>query len=362
MDRPLNVGIIGLSASGGWAADAHVPALRHLPNFRLAGVAASSPSSAQAAAEKFGVDLVFDGAQAMADCGEIDLVAVTVKAPHHRASLLPALRAGKVVLCEWPLAVDVTQAYELAELASGPAFVGLQARATPTVRYLRDLINDGYVGKVLSTSVIGSGGNWGARVDPRNAYTVNRESGATMLTIPFGHAIDAITMVLGEFTDTRSTLATRRDEVLEIGTDRKIPMTAADQIAVTGTLGDGTVASVHYRGGVSPGTNFLWEINGTDGDLVITAASGHIQMAPLTVRGSRHGDKLTELSTPPQYHSVDASFAESHPRAYNVACAYVQLAADLRNGTQETPTFDHAVHRHRFLHDIADTAKATGRN
>jgi hypothetical protein len=108
------------------------------------------------------------------------------------------------------------------------------------------------------------------------------------------------------------------------------------------------------------GTNFLWEINGTEGDLVVTAGSGHIQMAPLTLRGSRRGEAITELAIPQKYHVVDASFADSHPRAYNVACAYATIATDLRDGTQVTPTFAHAVKRHRFLNDVVEASGATG--
>jgi predicted dehydrogenase len=53
-------------------------------------------------------------------------------------------------------------------------------------------------------------------------------------------------------------------------------MTAADQVAVRGVLESGAVASVHFRGGMSRATNFHWEINGTDGDLVLTGGSGHL--------------------------------------------------------------------------------------
>jgi hypothetical protein len=49
--------------------------------------------------------------------------------------------------------------------------------------------------------------------------------------------------------------------------------TAADQIAVIGTLTSGTTVSVHIREAVAGGTGFLWEINGTDGTLRITAAA-----------------------------------------------------------------------------------------
>lgn len=358
MDGQLRVGIVGLSASGGWAAAAHVPALRKLPEFRLAGVSGSTPEAARAAAEKFDVDLAFDDAAAMAASDDIDVVVVTVKVPHHKQSLLPALAAEKIVLCEWPLAVDVDEAEELAAMATAPAFVGLQARSAPAANYLRDLIADGYVGTVLSTSVIGSGVVWGAQVEPRNAYILDRNTGATMLTIPFGHAVDAITMVLGEFSDVNATLATRRSSVTEVGSGRVLPMTAADQVAVTGELVGGAVASIHYRGGVSRATNFSWEINGSEGDLLITAESGQIQMSEMTIRGAQGDDKRLEvLPVPAKYAGVEAELAQSAPHAYNVACAYRQIARDLRDGTAEAPTFEHAVQRHRLLERIEQSAR-----
>ncbi len=40
----------------------------------------------------------------------------------------------------------------------GRGFVGLHGRSTPAIAYLRDLIAEGYVGEVLSTRVIASGG------------------------------------------------------------------------------------------------------------------------------------------------------------------------------------------------------------
>ena len=40
---------------------------------------------------------------------------------------------------------------------------------------------------------------------------------------------------------------------------------------------------MHFRGGLSRGTHFLWEINGTKGDLAIKAGGGHIQMLPLSL-------------------------------------------------------------------------------
>ncbi len=353
----LRVGIAGLSASGGWAAGAHVPALRQLPGFELTALAASTMASARAAGDAFGVATVFDDVEAMAECDEVDMVVVTVKVPHHRELVAPALHTGKIVLCEWPLATDVSEASALAAAATAPAFVGLQARSAPTIRFLGDLIADGYLGTVLSTTMVGSGGTWGDTVDSRNAYTLDRTSGATMLTIPFGHAVDALAAVLGEFETLQATTATRRPRVRETGTERWLPMTAADQIAVVGQLSCGAVASIHYRGGVCRGTNFHWELNGTEGDLVLTAdRTGHIQLESLVLRGSQRGSELVELSIPASYLTVDVGFAHSNPRAYHVACQYAQILADLREGTQLAPTFADAVVRHRLLAEIESAA------
>src|SRR5205814_3449991 len=143
---------------------------------------------------------------------------------------------------------------------------GLQARSAPSVAYVHDLVKQGYVGEVLSTSLIGSGMGWGPAVEPFNAYLNDKTSGATMLSIALGHAADALCHCLGEVRELSATMTVRRTSATIVGTDERQPMTAADQIGVDGLLQGGAAFSIHYRGGVSRGTNFLWEINGTDGD------------------------------------------------------------------------------------------------
>jgi len=68
-------------------------------------------------------------------------------------------------------------------------------------------------------------------------------------------------------------------------------MTADDQVGVTGLLEGGAAFSIHYRGGFSRGTNLLWEINGTEGDLQLTAAGGQAQIFELEVRGGKGGSR-----------------------------------------------------------------------
>ncbi|WP_329410591.1 Gfo/Idh/MocA family oxidoreductase [Nocardia vinacea] len=355
---PIRVGLTGLSSTGGWAATAHLPALAAVEGLELAGLATSSIDSARAAATAYGVPLAFDNVHQLATHDDIDLVVVAVKVPLHRELLLPILATGKPVLCEWPLAVGFAEAEELTKAADGlRSFVGLQARSSPSMRYLRDLVADGYIGELLSTSLIASGRMWGLPVTNRTLYLLDRAQGATMLTIPFGHTIDCLTMVLGEFTEITATTSTRRSKMRNTDTGELVPMTAEDQIAVTGVLANGAVASVHYRGGSSRGTNFLWEINGTEGDLRVHTDSGSLQLGRATIYGSRGGDSaLAELAVPARYDLYPGLAGQP---AHNVAHAYTRILHDLIEDTRGVPDFTHALDRHQLLEAIQHTA-ATG--
>ncbi|MER5185287.1 Gfo/Idh/MocA family oxidoreductase [Streptomyces sp. NPDC002896] len=366
--RPIGVGVVGLSATGGWAATAHVPALAALDGYELRALSASSSASARAAGEKYAVPLTFGSAEELVRCDDVDLVVVTVKVPHHLELIRPALEAGKMVLSEWPLGADLAQAEELADLAEQKGLrtaVGLQARSAPPLRYLRDLVADGYVGRVLSTSMLGSGGAWGATYDDSGAYLLDAANGATLLSIPFGHSVDALTMVLGEFGEVSAQIANLRPEVTHATTGGVAAKTAEDQIAVTGVLESGAVASVHFRGGTSRATSFHWEINGTEGDLVVEA-DHNLWMGRLRLYGARGGDaRLTELPVPQRYDRLLPQFAErSAEPAYNVAHEYAllreEITGDLAPEAEGVPDFRHAVRRHQMLEQIREAAR-TGR-
>ena len=94
----LGVGIIGVSPVRGWAATAHIPALRALPKYEIRALSAHSAESARAAGEAFGVRAVFSDYEQLVTQPDIDLVAVTVKVPQSRAGLGRTCRRQGCVL------------------------------------------------------------------------------------------------------------------------------------------------------------------------------------------------------------------------------------------------------------------------
>jgi predicted dehydrogenase len=176
-----------------------------------------------------------------------------------------------------------------------------------------------------------------------------------MLSIALGHAADALCHCLGEVRELSATMTMRRKSFTITGTGESRPMNTDDQVLVTGLLEEGAAFSIHYRGGVSRGTNLLWEINGTEGDLQLSAAGGQAQIFEMTVRGGKGGQSSLEaLPVPEKYR-----WSPPQGPSTNVAQAYARFARDYREGTHFCPAFDDAVTRHRML-DAIDTAAATG--
>src|SRR5437667_318523 len=154
----FGVGIIGVSPSRGWAATAHIPALQALPNYEIRALGASNAETARAAGEAFGVDAVFTDHDQLVAHPDVDVVAVTVKVPHHRELVAAALDANKAVYCEWPLGRDLDDARAMAALADEQGVrtvAGLQARQAPAIEFVQELLSGGYVGEVLSTTMVG---------------------------------------------------------------------------------------------------------------------------------------------------------------------------------------------------------------
>jgi predicted dehydrogenase len=355
----LGVGIIGVSPNRGWAATAHIPALHALPNYEIRALSAHSAESARAAGDAFGVSAVFSDHKQLVTQPDIDVVAVTVRVPHHRELVSAALVAGKAVYCEWPLGRDLDDARAMAALATEQGLrtvVGLQARQAPAIEFVQELLRDGYVGRVLSTTIVGLS-VIGDTLGRPNAYMLDKTNGANVITIAFGHTLDILNFVLGEFSDLSAVSDLRRPLITIEETGEQVAKTAPDQIAVIGTLTSGATASVHIREAAAGGTGFLWEINGTHGTLQITADAALPEIYPLTVAGAHGRNEPAELPVPGSLiQKWPAISSLKGAPAFNVARAYAAFAADLENGTHTVPDFADAVRRHEVIAAVERSA------
>ena len=193
---PIRVGLTGLSAAAtgtGWAASAHLPYLQNSPHYTITALCNSSVESAKKAIEAHNLPAetkAYGSPEHLANDPNVDLVVASVRVDKHAEVLLPALRRSKDVFCEWPMDRDADVARAMLEAArqgGGKAFMGLQARQSPVVKKVREVIESGRIGKVLSSTFVGAATNGGREEGKGVRYFTERRVGGNMFTIAFGH-------------------------------------------------------------------------------------------------------------------------------------------------------------------------------
>jgi len=353
--KKIGVGIIGANVTS-WAATAHIPALQLIPDFELIAISTRKMSSAKEAADKFGARYAFDNEFDLVNHPEVSLVVVAVKVPYHYQLVKAAIDAGKMVYCEWPLGNGTKEAEELAAMASAKGlktFIGLQAVSLPEIKYLKDAIAEGLIGEVLSSSMIGSGGVWGPVVrDESYLYLNDPKNGATMMDIAFSHTLAGCMHVLGGFNSISSTLAHRRKEAILLTDKSVVPQLTIDQIAISGILNNDALVNIHYRGGMSAGINFHWEINGDKGDIVIRGELGQLQLTPIEIKWAKSGEALAELIVPAAYLSKD----DPAQPVRGLYAAYKAVLQDIQDQSKEVPDFKDGVIMHQLLDTIHESS------
>ena len=355
-NEKLRVGVIGANPTYGWSPRAHLPALVTLPNIELVAVCTTREESARASAEKYGATMWFDDHHAMLQQADLDAVAVSVKVPDHYGPTVDAIEAGKHVYTEWPLGRNLGETEKIAELAAErgvKTLIGLQGRCHPTYLRLKELVEDGYVGEVLSAKLNQVGSGVLARTSDRT-WQRDVGLGANTLTISFGHVIDAMCMCLGEFAEVSALVSNRVPQWRETDTDRMVDVTSPDNVMVHGTLTNGAVVSAHVTVAPWLGSDYSLEVYGREGTLVLKA-SEHPQLGGLLLLGGKASDsELQELPVPDRLQWVPDWVPTGPP--FNVAQMWSRFADGIRAGVRTEPDFESALQRHRLLDAIQRTS------
>ena len=357
--NPIRVGLIG--AGGRWGPRAHVPALQGIPETELYAVCTAHTETAQTAADKFGVECAYGSDKALNADKRVEAVAVAVRVPAHYELSKNAIEAGKHVFCEWPLGANTKEAEELAALARQKnvrTIVGLQRRASPAYLYMRELIQQGYVGQVLSVNMTLMNSGVLTRTSDRT-WQRDVTLGANTLTITFGHVFDAMCMVVGELAEVSAIISTQVPQWFETDTKKYVDVTSPDNIMVHGRLENGAI--VNACCGVHPyhGSGHRFEIYGTEGTLAMIGGGEGGEERRRKVMGGHKDDKtLQELAVSEKFTSVPEA-VRNGGAAYDVGQMWVKFAEGIRTGSPIDADFDHAVRRHRTL-DAIVRASQTG--
>lgn len=150
--KTLRVGIIG---TGGIATGAHIPGYQKTEGVELYAACDVIKDRAEAMAKQFGMKHVFTDYREMLALPELDVVSICTPPFAHKEPTIAALRAGKHVLCEKPMALNSIEAREMVDAwyrsreKFGNKFsIGFQSRWGRNAQTLKRFIDAGELGEV----------------------------------------------------------------------------------------------------------------------------------------------------------------------------------------------------------------------
>lgn len=189
----VKVGIIGT----GSISNLHMLGYNELPNVEVYAACDLNEERVKAFGEKYGIRHTFTDYNEMLKMEELDAVSVCAWNNAHAPASIAALKAGKNVLCEKPLAMSTEEALEMKKAADASGkllMVGFVRRFGKNTRIMKDFINSGAMGDIyyIKTSCTRRCGN------PGGWFSDKKRSGGGPLIDLGVHMIDLSWFLLGK--------------------------------------------------------------------------------------------------------------------------------------------------------------------
>jgi predicted dehydrogenase len=231
--RPSGKARIGLVGAGAFARAKLLPALQQA-EAELAAVSTSTGLSAADAAERFGIERVTDDPQSIFDDPDIDAVVIATRHANHASFAATALRAGKSVFVEKPLALDLGGVDEIEDAlaeSGGVLMVGFNRRFAPLTQRLANAL-DGPGPRIITVRV-------NAGPLPADHWLNDLEDGGGRLLGEACHFVDLIAhLTPGRIVSVHAYAVPNLERAIE----------ASDSIVAILRFDSGSVGSLVYTG------------------------------------------------------------------------------------------------------------------
>ncbi len=343
MPETIRAAVIGYGPMHhfGWA---HCAWIDHTPEIELVGVCDINPQRTKAAKQDWpDIETWNDTADLFAR-EDIDLVSVVTPHYTHAPIAIAALRAGKHVVVEKAMCLNVEQAtamIEAAEEAGRTLAVHHNRRHDGNFRRIKQLVDDGEIGEVFQIDL--QAGGYG---DPEHGWYTQKAKGGGLLYFWGPHAVDWVLTLVGEkMTGVTGFFFKKVWDHVDI----------ADHARAVIRFESGTVAEVTYSRIDAAPRPYLWRILGTEGAIVDTGAGatkGYEHTISTPPQGSL---KLTQVSNRGRQRDV-----QDIPNMANDWDTYWQDLADHLLRGASVPVSGHDGRRTIAVFETAERSSETG--
>lgn len=195
MAKQIGLGIIGT----GFARRVQIPAFLGCEGVFLASVASGSIDNARATAEEFGSSHFTGDWRESVSRADVDLVVITTPPNLHKEMVLAAAEAGKHILCEKPMAMNLAEAEEMAAATKSNgrlALIDHELRFQPGRQRAFSMIREGRIGKIRHVRSTFQARHRGDPAVAWNWWSDISQGGGALGAIG-SHQIDSLNWLLG---------------------------------------------------------------------------------------------------------------------------------------------------------------------
>jgi len=292
------IGLIGV----GFGTQVYIPAFRS-EGWEVAAICSRSRDRAATAADTVGVRDIHTDAMELIARNDLDAVAIATPPRAHHELSLAALRSGKHVLCEKPFAIDAKQAVEMrdaAERSGRTAMVGHEFRYTPQRAYIKELLDDGYIGRFQLCTIELFLDRYVTREPRPRTWMALESEGGGLLGALGSHYIDGLRHWFGEVASVAGRLAILRPDLIDLQTNAIVKAETDDTFQFTLEFENGGIATMTASFAVAPTRGAKIVVMGERGTL-IAEQPGPNPMENGVVVASRDGTPLQSQATPAKY-------------------------------------------------------------
>ena len=339
----IRVGLVGT----GFAVSTQLAGFRQQGDIEVVAICSGQPERAEAAAREYNIPLAYPSFERMLSDAELDLVSVAAPPSLHRELTIAAVRVGKHVLCEKPAGLNAAEAREMlaeADRAGVVHLVDYLFRWDPARARMKELIEEGYLGRLYSVQVSAVHSTWADPHAELRSWLYDRASGGGALAVRGSHLIDVLHYWFGEI----SAVAARIDVFVEersVGAElQKVEMD--DGLAAILEFAGGGWATIHLNASARHGPGTQFDAYGSDGTLVITA-DGRL------LGGRRDEPRLAELEIPERLRRFPG-------RGLVPAFALVAdtLVRAIREGAPAQPSLSDALQVHEVMEALQQSQES----
>jgi len=181
----------------GYIADFHARGLQTIPDVEIVAVVAKEMDEAKEFAQKYNIKDTYTEISEIIEREDIDAVIIGTPNQFHAPYAIEFLKSGKDVFLEKPMGISAEEGRRITETAikyDQLVMVGHMWRFDEDTNYLKDIVQEGKLGKIFKTKGYGVHENWG----PSGWFTKKTLAGGGALADMGVHAIDTIRYILGD--------------------------------------------------------------------------------------------------------------------------------------------------------------------